>query len=75
MRDEKIIGTIARTLVSKGVRGIIARIEYQFLQNNNRNNAHDSDVKYTSSPFIDYRPGGVIVFGVLVGSANYRHER
>jgi hypothetical protein len=74
MRDEKIVGSIARTLVSKGVRGIIARIEYQFLQNNNRNNAHVSDVKYSSLPFIDYRPCGDIFFGVLIGSANYRHE-
>jgi hypothetical protein len=56
------------------VRGIVARIEYQFLQNNNRKKSHDWDVKYTSLPVIDSRPCGGIFFGVLIGSANYRYE-
>ena len=47
MRDADKYGTIVRTLVSNGVHVTIAPIEYQFLENNNRNKTDVREIQIT----------------------------
>ncbi|MCH8150715.1 MAG: hypothetical protein IH987_22545 [Planctomycetes bacterium] len=74
MRDEELVGTIARTSVSKNVRGTIARIEYQFLPNNNWKNDNACKVKIRGWPVSYFRCGSGVDFGMHVSPTNHRYK-